>query len=191
MCWGLLFGVLLILWGFSQITEVLFNLHIPVFGIIFGLFLLYLGIQLITGFTWPKSCCTLYSDSQECHETCMGTSHVSVDAETLNAQTSPLDYKTIMGQSIIDLTHLSPESIRATGAQLVVHVDTVFGKTILKLNKNIPVHIVAKGGFAKVTTPDNSIMVFGSHLFNSHVNEQPLIVIYTSTVFGETKITVE
>jgi hypothetical protein len=40
---GLLFGILLILWGLSQITETIFNLHIPVFGIIFGLFFAIYG----------------------------------------------------------------------------------------------------------------------------------------------------
>ena len=179
MCCGMLFGVLLILWGLSQITETLFNLHIPVFGIIFGLFLLYLGIQLITGFTyWPKGCCSEYCGSKDCRDTCAGSSYNLLDDTILKEQKSPFDYKTIMGKSVIDLTHLTAESIRATGTQLIVHVDTVFGKTILKLNKTIPVRIVPKGGFAKVTTPDHSTMVFGTHTFNSHGNEQPLMVIY-------------
>lgn len=192
MLLGLIIGVLLILLGISQIAETLFNLHIPVFGIIFGLFLLYLGVQFITGFSfWPKSAYTENIDSQNCHGTCTGSSQFSIDEATLNAQKSPLDYKTVMGKSLVDLTHLSAESIRATGTQLIVNVDTVFGQTVVKLNKDIPVRIIAKGGFAKVTTPDNSSMVFGTHTYNSHINEQPLMVIYTSTIFGKTKITVE
>ncbi len=193
MCCGLLFGVLLILWGISQITGTLFNLHIPVFGIIFGLFLLYLGIQLITGFSyWPKSCCSQCTvESQECQGSCMGTSYVSIDDTILNKQKSPLNYKTTMGKNFIDLTRLTPEAIRATGTQLTVNIDTFFGKTILKLNKNIPVRVIVKGGCAKITTPDKCTTVCGSHTFNNHGTEQPLMVIYSSTFFGKTTIEVE
>ncbi len=185
---GLLFGLLLFLWGLSQIIGTLFHLHIPIFGIIFGLFLLYLGIQVIAGFQyWPKGCCS--TDTQDRHYTCTGSSHILVDNTILESKRSPLDYNTIMGKSIIDLSQLTPEAIRATGDRLIVHVNTVFGKTILQLNKNIPIRVVAKGGFAKVTTPDNNTIVFGTHTFNNHVEEEPIMIIHTSTAFGKTKIT--
>lgn len=86
------------------------------------------------------------------------------------------------------MTHLTAEAIKQREKQLIVYIDTAFGKTILKLNKDIPVKIKAKGGFAKIVMPDNNSLAFGSHTFTSHTTE-PLLIIYATTVFGETRIT--
>jgi predicted membrane protein len=192
MIWGLMLGVLLILWGLSHIAEIIFSIHIPIFGIVFGLFLVYLGIRLITGFShWSKNNHQDCNFSCEWRATCMGTSHISIDQTTLNQQRTPFDYSTVMGKSIIDLKSLTAEAIRAKGAPLTMHIDTVMGSTTIILNKQVPTRVIAKGGCAKVSTPDDCIMACGSHIFNSHVNEEPVIIIYTSTVMGETEVIAE
>jgi hypothetical protein len=190
MCWELLLGVLLILWGFSHITESIFNVHIPVFGILFGLFLLYLGVELISGFShWPQSCNVHCTGTLTSRVTSMGSSHLSIDDSMIAKQDAPWDYKTIMGNSLIDLTHISPGALQVAGAPFTINIDTIFGKTDIILPKDLPTRIIAKCGCAKVTTPDDCSMVFGSHIYNSHTQEQPLLIIYSSTVFGNTVIT--
>jgi hypothetical protein len=192
MIWGLLFGVILILWGLAHITEIIFNIRIPIFGIIFGLFLLYAGVEIITGFShWHKNCPTGNGKSCNCYDTCMGTSNILIEQERLNQQKSTSYYSTFMGKSFINLNDLKPEFIRATGTQLTMHIDTVMGITDILLNKQIPTRIIAKSCCSKVITPDDCTMIFGAHTFNSHVGAEPVIIIYTSTILGKTKIAFE
>ncbi|HML19559.1 MAG TPA: hypothetical protein PKD74_03185 [Candidatus Dependentiae bacterium] len=187
MNYGLIFGIILILWGISQLTSTIFHIHIPFVSILFGLFLVYLGIQVMTG----SSFCSLQYNcryTKDAHDTCMGTSYVSFDDSSLQNDETQLHYKTVFGTSIIDMTQLTAAAIKQKEKQLIVHIDTAFGKTILKLNKDIPVKIKAKGGFAHIVMPDNNSIAFGSHTFTSNEAE-PLLIIYTTTAFGETLIT--
>jgi len=187
MNYGLVFGIILILWGISQLISTLFHIHIPFVSILFGLFLVYLGIQVMTGssfYSLQYNC----QYKKEGHDTCMGTSYIAFDDATLKNDETQLHYKTVFGTSIIDMTQLTAAAIKHREKQLIVHIDTAFGKTIVKLNKEIPVKIKAKGGFAKVVMPDDSFIAFGSHTFTSGEAE-PLLIIYTTTAFGETLIT--
>ena len=196
MFWELLFGVLLILWGISYITESVFHIHIPVFGIVFGLFLLYLGVEVISGFShWPKNGCThcnasskQANKSSECRVTTMSSSHITVDDNSLAHKEAPWEYKTIMGTSRLDLSELTPQALRAAGTTCTINSDTIFGSTEILLPKNVPVRIIAKSCCAHVVTPDDCAMVFGSHTYNSHKHEQPLLLIYSSTICGKTII---
>ena len=131
MCWELIFGVLLIIWGFFKIFGTLFNFHIPVFGILFGIILLYLGLMIITG-SWRTTnwCyCSKFKGNEGSYSTCMGSSTINVEEETIRNQTSQLEYKTVLGSSVIDLTHITPETLKNATTPLAVNVDTVFGKT--------------------------------------------------------------
>jgi hypothetical protein len=185
MCWGLIFGVLLVLWGISTIINVIFHLHIPVFGVVFGIFLLYLGFQFITGFP-RRSCWHCWSNNEQ--GACMGNANIQFSDETIRAEGTSLEYKTLFGKSVIDLSTLTPEGLRAGTTPVVGTIDTVFGKTDLMLNKNIPTRIIAKSAFGKASFPDKTIITFGKHTYNSHLNEQPLIIIYSSTVFGDFEV---
>lgn len=191
MCWELTFGVLLIIWGFSKIFGTLFNIHIPIFGIAFGIILLYLGFMMITG-TWrsshwcSKSGC---KGADGTYSTCMGSSRIHVEEDALYNQKAQLSYQTVMGHSQVDLTHITPESLKAASTPLTVNVDTVFGKTELKLNKNVPVRIVGKSAFGKTKFPNDASIAFGTYTYQNPPEELPLMNVYVSTVFGETDIT--
>jgi predicted membrane protein len=190
MFWELLFGVLLILWGISHITSSVFNIHIPVFGIIFGLFLLYLGVELISGFSyWPKNCCSHCNESSERRITSMCCSNITINDGGLSKQESPWEYKTIMGNSLIDLSHISSQALQTVGVPFIINVDTVLGATEVIVPKNVPTRVIAKSGCSQVVTPDDCSIIFGAHTYNSHLHEQPLLIIYSSTICGKTVIT--
>jgi hypothetical protein len=118
----------------------------------------------------------------------MGTMYVTCNDATLQRDEVKSRYTTLFGTTIIDMTQLTAKAITQKEHPLILHIDTTFGKTIVKLNKDIPLKIEAHGGFAKIVMPDNNSIAFGSHTFTSG-DTKPLIVIYTTTVFGETRIT--
>lgn len=189
MCFEIIFGALLILWGFSKILGTLFNIYIPIFGIVFGILLLYFGVLLITGNFRSHSCFSGNHDGAEgTFSTCMGNSKIHVDQETIRQQKAQLEYHTIMGNAEIDLTHLTPDVLKINVEPLIVNIDTVFGKTELKLNKLTPVRIIGKSAFGKMQFPNATSITFGTHTYHSHQNEPALMIIYASTVFGATEI---
>jgi predicted membrane protein len=191
----LLFGVLLILWGFSHITKTIFHFRIPVFGILFGILLMYMGIGLISGFSQPRNCyfhCNVdlkNNNEPEYHMTSMSSSHITLDNTSITKQQAPLGYKTFIGKSLIDLSHITTQALQTTGAPFIINIDTVIGTTKVLLPKNIPTRITAQSGCAKITTPDDCTIIFGTHTYNSHTHEQPLLIIYCSTICGNTHIT--
>lgn len=193
MCWGLIFGVLLVIWGITQIFETLFHVSIPIFGVILGVFLLYLGFTLITGgfkrkYYWHCGSEKFSHCSRSSCSTTMGTSSIKVDDESFENQDEPLEYKTVFAKSSIDLRSMTVEKLKSMKSPLVVNIDTVFGKTEVKLNKDVPVRIFIKGAFGNSVLPDSSSIVFGSHTYNSHGGDSPLMLIYISTVFGSTEV---
>lgn len=189
MCWEIIFGVLLVLWGFSKIIGTIFNIYIPIFGIIFGIILLYLGITMITG-RWQGHWCytSRFENFASKSSTTMGNSNIHVEAEAINNGNKQLEYRIVMGSSEIDLTHITPESIKATSGPLIVNIDTAFGKADVKIHKDVPVLIIGKSAFGKTTFPNGSFIAFGSHTYQNPQLEQPLMKMYVSTYFGETDI---
>lgn len=191
MCCAIIWGTLLIIFGVSLLINVIFGIHLPLGRIFLGLLLLYFGIQIITGYSKKQSwACGAYcrQSSSTCN-TCCGKSDIKVDAQTLNTDSTPLEYSTVFGSACIDLTDLSLDALRNKGATTFISINTVFGKTELKLNKNVPVQIIGKCSFGKTSFPDNTMITFGTHTYLSHgQSEAPLVIIQTNTVFGDLEI---
>lgn len=183
-----LFGALFMLWGLSILLNTFFHINIPIWGIAFGIFFIYLGVLMISGSSRSRWCCWSCDDDRtSCNSGFMGsfTFKVSDDLESKNF---PLEYKTTFGNNRIDLSTLTVEKIKSGTTPAIINVDTSFGKTELILNKSIPTRIIAKSAFGKTELPDNTVISCGCHTYDSHPQEQPLIIIYSSTHFGETNV---
>jgi len=185
-CGGLIFGVLIVLWGISLILNVLFHISIPVFGILIGVFLVYLGINVMTGGFKKRHHCS-HSSCSSC-STAMGKLEIKVDDDSLDNVHEQFCYRTVFGKATIDLRPMTEEKLKGLGEPLVVNIATVFGRTDVKLSRDIPVRIFVSGAFGNTLLPDSNSVVFGSHTYNSHGIDNPLMVIYISTVFGLTEV---
>lgn len=191
MCCVLIWGTFLILFGLSIIASVLFGISIPIVRIFLGLLLLYIGVQVISGNSKKRAwhCgARCHRTSRECN-TCCGTCNIHVDERALNADSMPLEYSTVFGSARIDLSDLTVELLKKQGVTTVISINTIFGKTELKLNKQVPVRIIGKSAFSKTSFPDNTMITFGTHTYLSHdPAEIPLVLIQANTVFGALEI---
>lgn len=180
MFWVFIVGILLL---------VIFLIKIVATSIVLPFLLLYIIIQSFVGCQDQKS---LYFGSyQGGYARCsvlLGSAKIIVPKETVIAQGPPLEYKTIIGSSSIDLTSLDVQTLRSMGQAIVVQCDNSLGSTQLKIAKEIPVRITAKGFLGQVELPDNTTIVIGAHTYRSHPQEQPLLIIYSTTVLGKTTI---
>lgn len=187
MCGSLILGTFFVMAGISIFVNVIFGINIPFGRIFFGLLMLYIGFMFISGFSRFNAggCCAQYRGSAGCHSNCLGKAEIIIDAATVAQQHSNYEYSTILGSSIIDLSHLRPEDISADKTPLIITANTVLGKTDLKINKNIATRINAHGVLSGTNLPDGTAVTMGSHIYSSHAAPvAPQIVISTNTVLG-------
>ena len=52
----LIFGTALVLWGLSLIFKIVTGIDIPVFKALLGIFLIYLGLNILFGPHWKRYC---------------------------------------------------------------------------------------------------------------------------------------
>ncbi|HBL98190.1 TPA: hypothetical protein DDZ86_00935 [Candidatus Dependentiae bacterium] len=189
---SLLIGTFLILSGISIFFNILFGIHIPFGRIFFGLFLLYVGFMLITNFSKYQMewhCCSTYQGSLPSYSNWMGTANVLLDEQTLIQSSGLCEYLTVMGSTTLDLSHITPEILAKTTNSITMSIDTIMGKTIVKINKDVPIRINARGAFSGTALPDGDAIVFGARSYFSHgPTVAPRITINTSTVMGSLSI---
>lgn len=177
MLWQLVVGISLLFLGILKLMAA---------GIFFSILMIVLGIQFIFGFAaWPF--CNHCDTNSNTLSQRVVFGHANYTLDTATTQTKELiEYKTVFGSSKIDFSHLSEKEFAHT--PIVVYVDTVLGKTELFLNKNVPVRIFAKAAAGKITLPNSTTISMGSSVFNNLPEQQPLMIINCSTVFGAIEI---
>lgn len=180
MLWQLILGALLLIIGFFKLLAA---------GIAFSILMIILGIQFIFGFaSWPFSNQCDTNSSTLAQHTWFGHGHFNLDAARLKTK-QLIEYKTVFGSSEIDLAPLSPAEFPPS--PIVVNIDTVFGKTVLHLNKEVPVRIFAKTALLKTILPDGTGISMGSSTYYFRPEQQPSMIIYCSTVCGKLEITAQ
>lgn len=193
MCGSLIFGAFFILFGLSIFVNIIFGIDIPVGRIFLGLWMLYLGLSFITGFSLCNKtggrCCSAFHGTATSHTTWFGSADIHLDSKIISQPGIPHEFSTVFGSTVLDLSHLKQENFTQTNIPLMLTVNTVFGKTVIKINKDIPITITSKSSFASSVLPDQSNTSFGSSVYNSHPHSTPAqIIMTTNTVFGETRV---
>lgn len=143
---GIFWGVVLILVGLAVIINVVFGIKIPIFRTIFALFLIYLGIQMLTGLSfWNKS-----------------KKSVVFEEKTIEVTIASDKYDVVFGKGEIDLTgiELKDQSVR-------VEINTVFGGSVVKINPAIPTKIIASSVFGGTHLPDDNMVAFGQYTYKT------------------------
>ena len=167
---GLFLGVLIILLGVGIIVNVIFHIHIPIFKILFGLILIFIGLKIIFGssISFPsgpgksgnavfqeRTYRGLYGDSKE--------------------------YNAVFGKAVVDL-----RGIELKEKVTHIKINAVFGGAEVILNEATPVRIKAETVFGGLRFPDNITGAFGTSTYQSkNFDEtQNYLVIEGTSVFG-------
>jgi len=187
MCNSIIFGAILILIGLSIVVG--FSLG-PIIRIAIALGFVYLGLSLIMGSSFKKS--SWYCGKKLCGAktgctSFMGKTNIKLDSEAIPCD-QPFDYGIVFGRMKLDFADLTENDIKSICVPLDITVSTVFGTTEIIINKEIPTRIISQGAFSKTIFPDNNEITFGSYTYNSHPDENPMIIIRTNTVFGTLEV---
>lgn len=163
----IIFGILVLL-GAS---------NIPIFRIFVGIFLIYLGIQLTVN--WPPS------KERAVQSIYFGKRTVTIDANTLQ-QGKTVGYDVLFGAAAIDISTIG--AIKEELRPVEVEINTIFGSTEIKLNKEIPIKIISSTAFGKTEFPDDTDINFGNYTYRTQEDKKPHLILRTSTAFSKLEI---
>ncbi|MFN3411475.1 MAG: LiaF domain-containing protein [Exilispira sp.] len=163
---AIFWGVVLVAAGVLLIINYLFKLNIPVFKILIGLILIYIGIYIILGFRgWQAQS---YNDGKTAV-----FSDINIKPEKIESE-----YNIIFSKGEIDLT-----SIKAEDLGKHIEISAVFGSAVVKLPADIPVKIMGSAVFGSITLPNKQSLGFGDINYSSSESNNP-VYIEANAVFG-------
>lgn len=165
---SLFWGLLLVVLGLFMILKVVFNIDFPLFKVIIAFLLIYFGLKILFGsFRTP---CIQTKDNE-----------VVFGEKRFSHPETNRDYSVVFGKAVYDF-----RDIDLKGEKQSIKISTVFGATIIKINKSTPVKIKVESAFAGTELPNGNSAVFGSTTYTSpdFNPEQPHLEIKLEVVFG-------
>jgi predicted membrane protein len=169
---GVFWGALLILIGLALIIRFVFNVDFPIVKVLFAMFFIYIGLRILFGsFGFFK------------FET--GPDDVFFGEREFYEPKHNKEYNVVFGEGNFDF-----RDIDLSNGNVNVKIGTVFGAAKIKIDRDMPVKIVADAVFAGAELPDGNTAVFGSssyqsESFNPDTNH---LKIKLDVVFGGVKI---
>ncbi|MBN1158844.1 MAG: hypothetical protein JXA61_05650 [Bacteroidales bacterium] len=172
---GLFWGLLLILIGLSIILRVLFG--VKFFGAVIALFLIFVGISMLIGKPW------MFRSGKRDSDT------IFEDRTIREMPGDETEYNVIFGRTVYDFTDQDfpdDKSVR-------IKVNTVFGSTTIKVDRNKPVMVRSDAVFGSSTMPDGNTVAFGSvnYSTDSFSTEKNHLLIEAPVVFGALHVKTE
>ena len=167
---GLFFGLFLILLGFALIIKYVFDLDIPVVRILIALLFVFIGIRMLLGKSVFQR---IHVDKND-----VIFSESRYDGKDMNKN----EYNVIFGKSVFDLRDLDSIQPHRT-----IEFNTIFGATLVKINQELPVRIIAEGVFGSARLPGRTTAVFGKTEYTTKTfdPEKEYLLIKADVVFGE------
>ena len=163
---GLFWGAIVVLIGITIILNGVLGIRIPIIRIVFGLLLIYWGISLLIGARFGRSHTAVFSDAE---------------IKAISAGKQDI----IFGRGVIDLTGI----VLREGINRY-EVNTVFGASVIKVDRSMPVKVVASAAFAGVKLPDGGNVAFGESTWRSPnlKEDSTYLLVKTDVVFGGTEV---
>lgn len=160
---GVFLGVYLVIVGIVAVILSFTNLRISIFRLAVAVLLIYAGLFAAFG------------------------GHLEVDPETVLMSRVTADvtrsgeHSVVFGEGIFNV--ITP----AEGEVINLEFNAVFGSTVVRIPRDVPVRVIASSAFGSVTTPDGTSTHFGEHTYSA--GESPVIYIKASAVFGSLTVT--
>lgn len=163
---AIFWGLVLVIAGVLMIINYIFKLNIPVFKILIGLVLIYLGVYIILGFKGWKV--QSYYDGKTAVFSDMSIKPEKVENE----------YNIIFSKGEIDLTNMKTEDIGKH-----IEISAVFGSAVVKIPSDLPIKVRGSAVFGSVTLPNKQSLGFGDIRYDSSETDSA-IYIEANAIFG-------
>ncbi|MBC8060873.1 MAG: hypothetical protein H7Y18_09425 [Clostridiaceae bacterium] len=170
--WGILFIVI----GVGAVVKEFVEINLPTSTIIFSAIFIVWGISILTGNYMP------HERRRHRHRDSEDTAFTKSESRGYAMQEK---YDVIFGDRTIDLTTLNlPEKNRN------IKIDTIFARSYVKINPQIPALIKVNAVFAGAYLPNKTNISFGEYTYTTKSFNQavPYYYIKVDVVFGQTDI---
>jgi predicted membrane protein len=167
---GIFWGIILILLGLSVILNIVFNIHLPFFRILFSLIIIYFGLRLLVGGAW----CSHAKNSAICQK-----------ADITVNQTDN-EYKVIFGRATFNTSDTLNSEMKRN-----ISVKTIFGEGTIIISSTVPTIVRVTSAFGSATFPDGNTITFGEYTYRNKACGSDLTNckrINAEVVFGSMKI---
>lgn len=178
MFWALLFlsiGALLLL-------QTIFKIDLPILKILFGVFLIYMGVKVIAGSFGLKM------HRFKIEKVSTESEAVFSDSEFRAKKTDGSvnrKYSTVFGGSVLDLRGLSADELKEK-----IEIDSAFGKVKVITDSHMPLKVEINSAFASVAIRGQKFGAFGDIQFQSpdFKSDQAYLNLGIDVAFGEVTI---
>jgi len=171
MFWGLIFIAL----GTLLVIKHVFGIHLPIFKILIGLGLIYIGCRIIFG-------------SFHLGVSPVKTENLAIFAESQFSYSSvggKNDYQAIFGSADLDLSQvdLSQQDVK-------INLGAVFGHLTVLVDPGTPLVVKANSAFGKVRLPSKDRINFGEYTYESQNSKTAphKLILEANAVFGDLEI---
>jgi len=165
-------GIFFLLVGTSIILKAVFHIDLPIFRVVGGLFLIFLGAKMILGF--PRSGRNENWDSASESSGIFSREHFT----TGKSKGGGTEYNIVFGQGTVDLTDAK------IPAGEKISVNTVFGNGIVLYDPKKAIKLTTNSVFGNVETPDGRATALGEASQQLGSMEGLPLKIHVNSVFG-------
>ena len=179
---GMFWAVFFIAVGIILLVQHVFKIDLPIIKILFGLFLIYMGVKVLAssfnvkvrGFTVDK----ISTDSKAV----FSNSNFKVKG---NAGYTNESFTSVFGSSVLDMTGLTEEDLKKD-----YKIENAFGKTTVTTDADTPIIAWVESGFASVEIRDQKISSFGeAEIKTSNYDAtKPALKLKIEAAFGSVEV---
>jgi hypothetical protein len=173
---GMFVGIFFILIGAGIVIKILFNIDFPVIKILFAFFFVWIGIKILFGHNTSG----FVTSNAGKHDVVFGERVWNYDSIPNG------EYNCVFGKAVYDL-----RNVQLTGNEPVhMEIHTVFGGSVVKIRRDMPVKIEANAAFAGVQMPNGNNTAFGTGYYQSKTfqPDTAYLRIKADVVFGGMQI---
>ena len=173
---SMVWGIVIIVVGLCVLLGAIFGINIPILKILFGLFLLYMGIKVLMGaFSFQFTAEKRSSD----HEAVFSEGKFQYP----NSKDSK-EYVTVFGRSELDLS--GAEDLNSKTLESV----TVFGESVIYVKKGQALRIESNTVIGQSEMPGKNISAFGKFQYQSPglAPTDAALTLEVTAVFGAVRV---
>lgn len=166
-------GVVIVLIGALLLVDMFAGLHLPIIRTVVALVIILIGAKMIAQ-SWARRDAQLATNE-------------AVLANLAFSQAGDLDrdarFDVVLGRGIIDMTRLAEPTHDVT-----ITVDTLFGRSIIKLPPAVPCDIEGSATFGQVRLPDRSATTIGNVEYHTASEHPSRLHLRVHAVFGTCEV---
>lgn len=166
---SIIWGIFLVLLGIQLLAQSIFGVSIPFLRVGIGAFVVYAGINVILASTLNSNTPTF---------TKLFNTGNNIVTNDILKKNKKVTHNILCSTSNVDLSKVKLKR------KTIVEVNTTLGTSVVKLNPNISTIVNANSAFARTSLPNETQLSLGSYSYRTHSDTDPLLTINLNTAFG-------